>query len=431
NTTTNISPNGSLRIIADIANVYDQATYTAHTVGDGCPGGQVFPEPGCLLIFADGGDYNSSPTVLITAQVGAPYIVTQPVDAFVNVGETAVFTVEAINSVTGDATGLHYNWYEYVDGVSDIPVGTDSATLSLPGVDLSYDGKQYYCDVFNASYTVTSDLAYLTVRRKVAHWQFEDDMIDIVDGWTGEYIDPNVSNPTPTPVYNAAGIDGKAFEFSVDPPTLIRVINSNDGSFDFYPHGLTASCWVKSTQPQTEIYTYPLLYGNPHESSGDEITRGWCIQNKTDSETVGGHVFDVGATIYSSALTNDEWHMVTLTHAGGTIAFYADGQLMGSYTDTTPTFTLMDSLVLMGALPNGVRSFNGLLDDVRIYNYPLNAYEVATLYTDFVPGATICAEPVVNDINGDCIVNLLDFAEIAAAWLECNEVPTCLTVNPQ
>jgi hypothetical protein len=369
--------------------------------------------------------------VLITAQSGAPYIVTQPADAIVSVGETANFTVEAINSVTGDTTGLNYSWYEYVDGMADIPVGTDAPTLSLPGVDASYDGKQYYCKVINSSYDISSELAYLTVRRKVAHWQFEDDMVDIVANWTGEYIDPNVLHPAPTPVYNAAGIDGKAFEFSADPPTLIRVIGSNDGSFDFYPHGLTVSCWIKNTQPQTENYTYPIFYGNPNEASGDTVVRGWAILNRTTEDTVGGRVYGVDATIYSSTLATDEWHMVTLTHAGGTVALYADGLLMGTYTEAEPAFTLTDSLLMMGALPNGVRSFNGLLDDVRIYNYPLDAFEVATLYTSMKPGETICAQLPAYDFNGDCIVDMLDFAEIASVWLECNEVPTCLTVNPQ
>ena len=56
--------------MADIANVYDQATYTAHTVcydGDPLLGGEVNAPAGGSLVFANGGDYNGAPTVLITA----------------------------------------------------------------------------------------------------------------------------------------------------------------------------------------------------------------------------------------------------------------------------------------------------------------------------------------------------------------------------
>lgn len=35
----------------------------------------------------------------------------------------------------------------------------------------------------------------------------------------------------------------------------------------------------------------------------------------------------------------------------------------------------------------------------------------------------VCESPLSGDVNGDCIVNLLDLAEIAGQWLECNLVP--------
>ncbi|MBN2211613.1 MAG: LamG domain-containing protein [Sedimentisphaerales bacterium] len=428
--TVNIASGSSLRIMADILNVYNAATYAANTTGSDGIAGSVTPEPGSTLSFVNGGDYEGNPTVLITAQAGAPIIETQPVDAMVNVGETAVFTIEAINSLTGDATGLHYNWYEYVDGVSDIPVGTDAPMLSLPGVDVSYDGKEYYCDVYNVSFTVTSDKAYLTVRRIIAHWQFEDDMVDIIGGWTGEFVDPNELNPTPTPAYDPDGINGKAFQFAGD-TTQIRIINSNDGSFDFYPYGLTVSCWLKTTEAQTEAVAYPVLYGNPSGLGGDPDVRGWFILTNSDN-TCGGKIQGAASVITTPPLIADgQWHMLTLTHAGGAVAVYADGVVVDGLTDATPEFSLNESLLIMGAMLTGERSYKGSLDDVRIYNYPLNPFEVATVYTDFMPGATICAEAVPNDLNGDCIVDLADFAIFASTWLNCNEVPTCLTSNPQ
>jgi len=72
NTTVNITPNGSLRIIADYATVNDPASYTTHTQDELGQGSVVYPEPGSVLVFADGGDYEGNPTVLITAVVPEP-----------------------------------------------------------------------------------------------------------------------------------------------------------------------------------------------------------------------------------------------------------------------------------------------------------------------------------------------------------------------
>ena len=63
------------------------------------------------------------------------------------------------------------------------------------------------------------------------------------------------------------------------------------------------------------------------------------------------------------------------------------------------------------------------MDDARIYNYALNAYQVAQLYVDAIPTASICPEYKAGDINRDCKVNLEDFAELARIWMECGRIP--------
>ena len=64
----------------------------------------------------------------------------------------------------------------------------------------------------------------------------------------------------------------------------------------------------------------------------------------------------------------------------------------------------------------------GDMDDFRIYNYPLDGYEVAELYTTLA-GGEICVELPMGDFNEDCKVDILDFAVFASQWLECNWVP--------
>ncbi|TFG48059.1 MAG: hypothetical protein E4H40_05325 [Candidatus Brocadiia bacterium] len=73
----------------------------------------------------------------------------------------------------------------------------------------------------------------------------------------------------------------------------------------------------------------------------------------------------------------------------------------------------------------------GLFDDIRIYNYGLSPLNVASLYTEFITDESVCLNGVYPqfDLNGDCVFDIEDFAEIAATWLECNLVPDC--IEPQ
>ncbi|MBN2132424.1 MAG: hypothetical protein JW741_23180, partial [Sedimentisphaerales bacterium] len=65
---------------------------------------------------------------------------------------------------------------------------------------------------------------------------------------------------------------------------------------------------------------------------------------------------------------------------------------------------------------------NGLLDDLRMYNYALTGAEIAQLYYD-VTGIATCVEAPAADLSGDCFVDLKDFAEFVVDWLNCGIIP--------
>jgi hypothetical protein len=79
------------------------------------------------------------------------------------------------------------------------------------------------------------------------------------------------------------------------------------------------------------------------------------------------------------------------------------------------------------ALPDPTSIFNGVLDDVRIYNYALDAVTVAYAYAD-ITGRTACADPrdpvlVAYDLDGNCAIGLGDLADLLTHWLEGQLVP--------
>jgi hypothetical protein len=85
-------------------------------------------------------------------------------------------------------------------------------------------------------------------------------------------------------------------------------------------------------------------------------------------------------------------------------------------------------LVFGAERTNGDSPYIGLLDDIRIWNYPVAPYDIATLYTDFNPGQWVCVSHPELDLTGpenvpDCKVDLYDFLEIAEVWLQCGRIP--------
>ena len=94
------------------------------------------------------------PLLLDLAQLTAPpVIVIQPANEAVALGQSGTFQVYA----TG--TSLGYQWY--VNG--NLISGSTSASYTTPATATGNQGDQYYCVVFNASGSVTSTTATLTV----------------------------------------------------------------------------------------------------------------------------------------------------------------------------------------------------------------------------------------------------------------------------
>jgi hypothetical protein len=68
--------------------------------------------------------------------------------------------------------------------------------------------------------------------------------------------------------------------------------------------------------------------------------------------------------------------------------------------------------------------FNGRIDDLKIYNYARTVEEVAQDYLA-VRGEWICDQSLpalTYDFDGNCRVDLSDFAIFASEWLQSNRI---------
>jgi len=111
-----------------------------------------------------------------------------------------------------------------------------------------------------------------------------------------------------------------------------------------------------------------------------------------------------------------EWHHVCGTYDGNDIRLYIDGQEdPAGPVAYSGQISTNDYNVCIGENAELTqRHWDGLIDEVRIYNYALETDELTAL---------LCPQPYISDINRDCVVNMADYAAFALAWLSVPENP--------
>jgi len=146
----------------------------------------------------------------------------------------------------------------------------------------------------------------------------------------------------------------------------------------------TIAFWVYFTSQQATCYLINNYQGTGGQS-GDSIL---IHSNSSGSgNTIEAHIDDNSnptSWATTTVLAPDVWYHVALVRNYGTddAKVYINGELDSSQTDTASTSVTSDRDWCFGAKAEGVSSenFDGLLDDIRIYNRALSASEVKRLY---------------------------------------------------
>ena len=350
-------------------------------------------------------------TELSLAQVDSSY----PVDFWASENADASFTVMAVDPLGGT---LKYQWFYdpntlstgdetiLIDGDDYSGAKTDTLTVLSATV---LDEGSYYCEVSNASgKPVASNPARLIIKQLVGHWPFDGNANDIAGNNTG------IVEGTPDWQTGLVGSGCAAFD---GPPDGIHMktdaLNSDNWTISIWEYSLTSVI----------NNGYIIASGNPTGNESLYLRRSSDGANYTSSLGSFGPV------------VRDQWHLNTIVYDINTRVYtwYLDGEPLASITGG---FAGFDTWLYVGGLkvhPDGDESgyFVGRFDDLRLYNYAMDAYEVAELYTDVMSDQVICVANPQGDISGpegtpDCIVDLYDIAALSGNWLGCNLYPTCL-----
>jgi hypothetical protein len=251
--------------------------------------------------------------------------------------------------------------------------------------------------------------AAVEMKKQVAWYAFENNVTDSTGDYDGTLVgDPNF----------VAGKVNQAIAFNgID--EAVSIPRSIQRSF-------TIELWVKTTATG----------GTGGWWEGRGLVDGEMPGAVDDFGTVvRGSKFGFGVgnpdtTISSvSDINDDQWHYCVATRDAvtGEMKVYVDGELETTATGPTGTKNAPAGLRI-GSLQTALNYLHGQIDEVKLYNYPLDDLTIASNYSA-VTGESVCVASqrpdAAFDFNGDCIVDVQDFVEFAGSWLDCGLFPVC------
>ncbi len=316
-----------------------------------------------------------------------PTIDQQPVSRFVYPGGTASFTV----AVSGTQP-MTFQW-KHAGGNLE---GATNATLVVTNCTATQAGA-YTVSVANVAGSRVSSEATLTLRTPaagtyeqavvdagpIAYWRFGEtagttafDYAGGHDGLVADTVAMNAAGPA-SPAFPGLEAGNAAYAFDGAAASV------EAGSLGL-PGPLSVAAWVK-----------------PNALSGDRAIAGentsWAfklLNNELRFTTPG--ILDHNSS--GAALTAGEWHHVAATFEPGAAdgaRFYVNGRFVSSATASA--LTKGNSFFWVGTNQWTGQVFDGVIDEVVVYNRTLSADTIAALYAAAAYGAEkapwITAEP--------------------------------------
>ncbi|HBG28092.1 MAG: hypothetical protein A2Y10_16895 [Planctomycetes bacterium GWF2_41_51] len=129
-----------------------------------------------------------------------------------------------------------------------------------------------------------------------------------------------------------------------------------------------------------------------------------------------------------------QWFHLAITYdvndigEGGKAYMYINGVPGDVAPLTSMSWVHIGNYTLGGNAGMDGRWFDGKIDELYIYNQVLTAADIATLMTGVdapeTPGRAVCGDAgrFAGDVNGDCVVDFIDFAVMAEQWLKCSDM---------
>jgi hypothetical protein len=268
-----------------------------------------------------------------------------------------------------------------------------------PGITTDLDGNPRISDGDKDGIAVVDMGAYeyIETLRLVAHWKLDEYYGPTAHDSAGENHGTLYGGPFWLPTWGKVGgalqLDG------VDD----YVDCGNDDSLNITGQ-ITLALWVNTNDSGNGQY-------NSYITKGDH---SYGLQHKYNNNVEfffsdGVNWYWVWYPIDSSF--NGVWHHLAGTYDGSQLKLYVDGELKAGSSHTGSIGSSTYNVNIGRNSEATDRLYNGLIDDVRIYNYALSANEILQL---------LCTRQINGDLDGNCKVDFRDLALLVSEWLSCN-----------
>jgi hypothetical protein len=135
---------------------------------------------------------------------------------------------------------------------------------------------------------------------------------------------------------------------------------------------LTVEAWVKPSSPLSDD---PVIYKDTWGETGHAVGIGIYNYGKPEA-FIGEGEGEFESVVSSKAIEPNVWSHLAFTYDGGHMRLYVDGELVaGKAQSEGPPWGEGD--LVIGCNPNYPEHFEGLIDEVRVYNRALDGEEVA------------------------------------------------------
>lgn len=387
---------------------------------------------------------------------------TVPANPSISAVEPAYIAVDAgepnvVLSVTGISIDS-YQWYKIGDPDVELTngadyTGVDTDTLTILDVQLGDEGY-YYCIGSNSlpasdSNRDTGPCRVMT-KRLVSYYPFETTTIvdgnsvtpDIVGGFDAVLL---AEGGQAAPVLADAGsLVGKYLlldnaDHATDPNGQYAqipagVADYGDITITVWVHPKSVAVWGRVFDFGNNTSEFMMLttdIGSGYDPRFAITTGGVDSEQRLTPNLDSGNWIGPGA-----------WHHVAVTLGGNTGKMFVDGV----WYATNPNMTLnpVDLKTILNYIGKSQwpqdAEFNGLIDELKIYNYARTNEQIAQDYMAVTGDSYIC-DAENNDVwrydqgwevipgdpsswiggNNNCKIDLPDFAGMAARWLEADQ----------
>ncbi|MGJ8696221.1 MAG: LamG-like jellyroll fold domain-containing protein [Verrucomicrobiaceae bacterium] len=241
----------------------------------------------------------------------------------------------------------------------------------------------------------------------INYWNFDDQVEDVapdVAGSASTSDNDGTLNGTVTFVDGQAPGFGKAGNFPGGAGNNVTIPDPDTGTNDIDRSGadLTISIWAKLVNRDNN---WQAIIAHGEGQDYRLALRGG--NNPVQVAYAGGGASSdifTASTIGDGPAGDDTWHHIVAITEGSSTKLYLDGVLEVS-GGTGPINENGQNLLCIGCNPTNGREWNGLIDDVAMWNRALTDAEVLNIYNTGASGSDLSSLLVTGDDDGDGLPN--------------------------